>query len=128
REAREQFRHARLVRLGTEHADIAMFARLPQQVLAGAEARFQPDLVDGSREVRLGIGVLAKSKRQCGEKFFTQALLPRGGFRALATPVEKFFPAFRRRRHATARFRLSARSVFSQEKPPSESDARPKCP
>lgn len=125
---RQQFGNARLIRLGADEPEGRMLLRLPQKMLARAEAHFQPDVVDRHRKVGLRIGVLAKPQRQRGKQLLAQSLLPRGGLGALAAPVEKFLATLRRRRHATARFRLSARSVFSQEKPPSESGARPKWP
>ncbi len=46
----EQGPHAVDERLAADEADVLMLLRLPQQMLAGAEADLEPDLADRNRE------------------------------------------------------------------------------
>ncbi len=49
---RQQFRHARHKRFSANHADVRMVFGLPREMLAAAEADFQPHLGDGFVEIR----------------------------------------------------------------------------
>jgi hypothetical protein len=104
--------------------------RLGNQVLTAAEADLQPDRINRAGKQRLKIGrrrrrdIDAQARQQRGEQFRLAGAQPF----ALAPAVERAGTGFALLAQLTARFRLAARSVCSQEKPPSRSGARPKWP
>ena len=129
---RQRLGHAVDERLDPDEADTRVHLRLADQVFAAAEADLEPHLVDGRGKQRAQI---FRRNREIECDLREQRLKQRrpGGCQSVAlAPAEK---GARSPRFAidvtcqrTARLRASARSVFSQEKPPSFSDARPKCP
>ena len=109
-----------------------MMRGLPEKMFARPEADLKPDVADFRIEVFRGIGVLSKiephlRKQRCNERRLTG-----GKPLALAAAVEL---VARKVADAVLRFyqKLPASSgasssVRSQEKPPSLSGWRPKCP
>jgi hypothetical protein len=101
------------------------------QVLAAAEADLEPEVVDGRAEERARIerAALRQGDPDRGQQMLEERGLP-GAKRPAAAPAVD--PALRRLGQGSlrqkARLRFGARSVFSQEKPPSASGGRPKWP
>ena len=130
--------------LAADEADIGIFARPGDEVLAAAETYLEPDLARSEREQRLARGerrrIHLQSRQQLRDEarvMGAQRLAPDAAMNQ-PTPARAGlggvgFAARRERRrdglgdYARPR-NCSARSVFSQEKPPSASGARPKCP
>ena len=76
----EQAPHAVDERLAADEADVLMLLRLPQQMLARAEADLEPDFFDGHRKeiVRLAGGGSLRLRRSRGK-----SSVIRRSFRAL---------------------------------------------
>src|SRR5262249_3633925 len=123
-EARQELRHAGLIGFGPDHPDWRMMLGLPQEMLAGAEADLEPDIVDRHGEGLARRVEACKIERQPRQQQAAQAGLVRRELRPLATAVELLAVTFRMTQNA--RLIASARSVFSHEKPPSASGSRPK--
>lgn len=126
-EQKEQVRDAVDERLATEKADIRMKRSLGRQVLAAAEADFEPELARRRFEDRGGV------EQAFGRQADGQCLQSAPDQFRFASPQSTAAPAAidssgRRRGQARADFRLATRSVRSQENPPSASGWRPKWP
>jgi hypothetical protein len=95
------------------------------EMLAGAKPHLKPDLAYRHRKAVPGRARLrwlkAESRQKLGQEFGLRTAQPG----SLAPPIELAARPFRMRTQ-NALFRMSTRSVFSQEKPPSASGVRPK--
>jgi hypothetical protein len=127
-------------RFAADEADIAMGPRLGDEMLAAAEADLEPDFPRREREQRGAIADRRWIDLEPRQAFFDQRSMIGPQRLAAAAPVERA----PRRILVDARARLIgvrlrtdqetrprnelARSVFSQEKPPSASGLRPKWP
>ena len=133
-DAGQQGCHSIDERLASDHADGGMEADLFRQVLAGAEADLEPDVLDGSREKGREVGGRAANRggyAQARQKIFDQCLAALAQRVAAAPPmpaetVAGIVPGAARQLTPNAERRPSTRLMRSQEKPPSGSGARPK--
>ena len=114
---REQLCHARFVRLGTDNADVFMVFGLPEEMLARAEADFEPDIVNITAEVICGADVLPKMYFQSRKQGLDESCLTGGKpgtfaatvqFAAARQVANSIAVLFRRRGQAPARVRLCA--------------------
>jgi hypothetical protein len=116
-------------RLAADKADIAMGAGLRQQVFAAAKADLEPDFARDEREEAGGARDRARRDVEPGQKLFDQRGVIGPQRLAAAAPVKRAPRAFAIVAVQETRPRnWLARSVFSQEKPPSASGLRPKWP
>ena len=141
---RQQLGDAVDERLAADEADIGILARLRDQMLAAAEADLEPDFARRKCEQGLARGerrdIHFEPRQQLRDEarvMGAQRLAPAAAINS-AAPVRAGlggvgFAARRERRQDGSRDyarprNCSARSVFSQEKPPSASGVRPKWP
>ena len=147
----ERLGHAVDERLDADEADLRLPRGFGQQVFAGAETDLQADAIDRDREQRGQLARrLAQVERQPRQQGRQQSGLARAELVALPAAEKgtaraavlihrgnsvapprrcRARPALRMTAgYFRARRSASARSVRSQEKPPSFSGARPKCP
>ena len=124
------------VRFAADTADLGMGQRLPDQMLAGAEADLQPDLSRRAwkKQPRIELLTVGRQRQtQIGQSLGQQIALRRAQRAAKLSAVGPW-PARRRRPQrlghpaANSLRKPSTRLVTSQEKPPSGSGARPKWP
>ena|SRR5436190_23382208 len=129
----EDFGHAVDERLYSDETGLRTRFCLIDEMFAAAEPDFEEDLHDwvgivGIKNSQV-VHLAPEIERKAGQQRLEQRRLLRFELVPLA-PAEKC--ALRSvvlgRDQRTARLRASARSVFSQENPPSFSQARPKCP
>lgn len=114
-------------RLAAYEADVWMGLGLGEQMLAAAEADLQPDFAWAFREQRAGVGDWRRSDLQPRQTLGDQRGMMGAERLAAAAPIEGAPRCFGAGvRQETRPRNLSPRSVFSQEKPPSESGWRPK--
>ena len=132
----EQAGHPVDVGLAADEADIGMGAGLRRQVLAGAEAHFQPNV--GHRSVKNGRQVepaaAFRRRHPQARQQVPQQFLPALAQPVAAPPAVPAGPVVAGLRAAAGQLppkmdlRSSTSPVRSQEKPPSESGGRPKWP
>ena len=114
-------------RLAADEADVAMGAGLRQQMFAAAKADLEPDFAGGEREEVGGARDRARRDVEPRQKLFDQRGVIGPQRLAAAAPVKRAPRAFAIVAFQETRPRnWLARSVFSQEKPPSASGLRPK--
>src|SRR6185437_3146784 len=112
-----------------DQANAGVFLGQRVEMLPGAKADFQPDFLD-ARKIVAWIGARLKREGELGKEGPAQFHLASGLFGTFA-PAIQFPPPGGGRLFGlsqTAPLIASARSVFSQEKPPSASGSRPKWP
>jgi hypothetical protein len=125
--------------LGAEKADVAMRRRLGDQMLAAAKADFEPDFAWGERKQRRAIEPRRRADFQPRQQVPDQRRLAAAQGLAMGPAIERAPLAgirtgsgrgfvFSCGDQETRRLKSPARSVRSQEKPPSASGLRPKWP
>ena len=119
--------------LAADEPDVGMSLRLGDQMLAAAEADLEPKLARLERKQRRSGFERRRIDLKRRQALGDQARMMRAQRLALAAPVKgaarlRFADAVPATALTRAQRSWSARSVFSQEKPPSASGSRPKWP
>jgi hypothetical protein len=118
---RQHLGHAVDEGLGPDEGHVRMQFRLMRQVLAAAEADFQPAPLSHA-----GQRIMQRHPEVGQQLVHEFGMMTAQGF-TLAPPIE-LEPLFGVDDHFSAALSAFTRSIFSQEKPPSFSGARPKWP
>jgi hypothetical protein len=105
-----------------------MRARLRQQMFATTKADFEPDFAGDEGEKSSGVGDRPGRDFKLRQAVFDQPGVVGPQRLAAAAPIERAPRAFVVAVQETRPRNWLARSVFSQEKPPSASGLRPKWP
>ena len=115
----QQVRHAVQPHLDADQRDLGMAFRLPGKMLAAAKPDFQPEPF---AKLVIGFAVLADDNPQFRQQRIDQE--PASGRKPAPPAASPGLPAGQEKAFLSS----PARSVFSQENPPSASASRPKWP
>jgi hypothetical protein len=138
-DCRKRFRDAIDEGLGADQSDVAIGARLCDEMLAAAEADLDPDLARRKREQRAAFDRGFCPDFKLRQPALDERRMVTSKRLAMRASIERTPPALRQagalctflsvwRNQEAKRLKSSARSIFSQEKPPSASGLRPKWP